>query len=316
MRKLITVLTAFTMLTLSYAGDGKLGGLVFYDYSYDLTEDAEDLNSFALHRVYLTYKQAISDGVSYKFQADIDYKNSPKNLYLKNAKVDWKSPLGKFTIGLQGMNVFNVAEKTWGFRFIEKSPMDAHKFSSSADMGIGYNGKLKNLNYNLMITNGTGYKKSEDDKYKKISAQLIYGEKKLVKKDGYNVGLSVTMEPYEIDSVTTENKTVVALYGGYAASRLRIGAEYDMYTDAGSDVTKQIIAFYTSCRLTDNLEGLVYYDMYDPNTNVDKDGKTYIIAGVNYSPGDGLIITPNIRMTTPEEGDKTTIFKVNFQFKF
>ena len=32
---------------------------------------------------------------------------SPKEIYLKNAKVDWKSPIGKLTLGLQGMNVFN-----------------------------------------------------------------------------------------------------------------------------------------------------------------------------------------------------------------
>ena len=48
------------------------------------------------------------------------------------------------------MNVFNVAEKNWGFRFLEKSPMDYHKFSSSADLGIGYSGKLRLINYNLM----------------------------------------------------------------------------------------------------------------------------------------------------------------------
>ncbi|MBC8256211.1 MAG: hypothetical protein H8E85_02790 [Candidatus Marinimicrobia bacterium] len=316
MRKLITVLTVFTMLTLSYAGDGKVGGLVFYDYSYDLAEDAGNINSFALQRVYFTYKQKISDGISYKFQTDINYKNSPKNLYLKNAKVDWESPLGKFTIGLQGMNVFNVTEKTWGFRFIEKSPMDLHKFSSSADMGIGYNGKFNNLNYSLMITNGTGYKNNEDDEHKKMSVQLVYGEKKLVKKDGYNGGVSFTMEPYEVDSVTTENKTVISLFGGFAGGSLRVGGEFDMLTDAATDITEQIIAFYASYAVTDKLEGLVYIDMFDPNTDTDNDGKTYIIAGMNFSPDEGLIITPNIRMTTPEEGDKTTILTVNFQFKF
>ncbi|MCH7611731.1 MAG: hypothetical protein IIB45_00020 [Candidatus Marinimicrobia bacterium] len=310
------LLTLLTLLTVGFSGDGKIGGLVFYDYTYDLTEDASNVDGFALKRVYFTYSQEISDGISYKFTTDINYKTSPMNLYLKYAKVDWISPIGKLTIGLQGMNVFNVAEKTWGFRFLEKSPMDTHKFSSSADMGIGHSGKFSNLHYNLMITNGTGYKKSENDKYKKISTQLIYGEKKLLKKDGFHFGGVYTYEPYEVDSVTTENKTVVAFFGGFAGGGLRIGGEFDTFTDAGSDVTKQIIAFYASYKLTDNIEGLVYYDMFDPNTNTDKDGETYMIAGVNYYPGKGLIITPNIRLTIPEEGDGTTIFKVNFQFKF
>ena len=81
--------------------------------------------------------------ISYKFQTDIDYKTSPINLYIKNAKVDWNYGKGKLTLGLQGMNMFNVTEKTWGFRFLEKSPMDKYEFSSSADMGIGYSGKFK-----------------------------------------------------------------------------------------------------------------------------------------------------------------------------
>ena len=85
------------------------------------------------------------------------------------------------------MNVFNVAEKTWGFRFLEKSPMDFHGFSSSADLGIGYSGKISKVNYSFLVTNGTGYKKSENDEYKKISTQFVYGEKKLVKQDGYNL---------------------------------------------------------------------------------------------------------------------------------
>ena len=48
-----------------------------------------------------------------------------------------------------------------------------------------------------------------------------------------------------------------------------------------------------------------------------EDGETYIITGFNFYPVKGLIITPNIRMTSFEDGsDSTTIFKMNFQFKF
>ena len=297
---------------------GIFSGVTYFDYTYDLTKDATNDAGFGLNRVYFTYVETLSENISYKFQTDIDYKSSPINVYLKNAKLDWKSPIGKLTFGMQGMNIFNVTEKTWGFRFLQKSAMDKYKFSSSADIGLGYSGKLAgdNLNYSIMYTNGTGYKASEDDEHKKISAQFVYGEKKLVKKDGFNIGTSFSIEPYNSDETTTNNKTVMSFYGGYAGNGLRVGSEFDTHTDDGSDISKQIIAGYASYKLSDNLEGLVYFDMYDPNTSADKDGNTDLIVGLNYKPAKGLTMTPNIRISTPDEGDGTTIFMMNFEFKF
>ena len=142
----------FTTLTIGISQDGKFSGLVFYNYTYDLTENAANDDGFGLNRVYFTYTQDLSKGISYKFQTDIENSDSEfKEVYLKNAMVNWESPIGKLTIGLQGMNVFNVTEKTWGFRFLEKSPMDKHKFSSSADMGIGYSGILSVINYSVLL---------------------------------------------------------------------------------------------------------------------------------------------------------------------
>ena len=181
-------------------GQGQFSGVTYFDYTYDLTEDAVNDAGFGLKRVYFTYQKELSESVSYKFQTDVgqlkiddvsvddDGNVSVSNdktqfvAYLKKAQLDWKTSYGKLTFGMQGMNVFNVTEKTWGFRFLQKSTMDKYKFSSSADIGIGYSGKFNNLNYSLMYTNGCGYKSSENDEHKKISAQLVYGEKKLVKK--------------------------------------------------------------------------------------------------------------------------------------
>ena len=171
-------------------------------------------------------------------------------MYIKNAKVDWKTDFGTLTLGMQGMNVFNVAEKTWGHRFLEKSPMDFHKFSSSADMGVGYSGQFSIIYYSLMITNGSGYKNLENNKYKKISTQLVFGEKKLVKTDGYNAGLVYTIEPYS----DTGKISVIRLFGGYAGNGLRVGGEFDMNIDSGDEVTEQIIATYASYKIFDNIE--------------------------------------------------------------
>ena len=302
---------------------GKISGVGFYDYTYNLTEGAigADKSSFSLNRVYFTYKNSVSDDISFKFQTDVGNVGEDVRLtsYLKKAQLDWKGPIN-ITLGMQGMNMFNVIEKTWGFRFIEKSPMDKHEFSSSADMGVGFSGKISSLSYSILFTNGSGYKKQETDAYKKTSIQLVYGQKKLVKEYGFNMGTSFSYEPYN----PNDTKTVMSFFGGFANScpifssnSFRIGGEFDMHTDSGTDISKQIMALYVSYKAIDNLEGLVYLDMYDPDTDANEDSETYIIAGLNYYPTKGLTITPNIRITSFEDGsDSQTMFKMNFQFKF
>lgn len=87
------------------------------------------------------------------------------------------------------------------------------------------------------------------------------------------------------------------------------------------------MAGYVSYKFSDKINLLGRLDMYDPWTesvddestadiNEAKDNQTNIIAGFNYYPGQGLTITPNIRMSIPEEGDSSTLFMLNFKFKF
>ena len=336
MKKILCVLFMFSAMM----AEGKISGVGFFNYTYNLTDGVydSDKSSFDFNRIYFTYTNTISDQISFKFQTDVgrfDFVDEDDDgnaiiedkpvmghlfSYIKKAQLDWKTSLSKITLGMQGMNVFNVTEKTWGFRFIEKSPMDLHKFSSSADMGIGFSGKISSLSYSLLFTNGSGYKKQETDAYKKTSVQLVYGQKNLVKEVGFNMGTSFSYEPYN----PNDAKTVMSFFGGFANScpifssnSFRIGGEFDMYTDSGTDISKQIMALYVSYKAIDKLEGLVYLDMYDPDTDVSEDSETYIIAGLNYYPTKGLTITPNIRMTSFEDGsDSETMFKMNFQFKF
>ena len=138
-----------SLLLVAIYGQESFSGVTYFDYTYDFENADTNDAGFGLKRVYFTYEKALSKDISYTFQTDVDYKSSPLNVYLKNAKVDWKCGIGKLTLGLQGMNIFNVTEKTWGFRFLEKSAMDKYGFSSSADMGIGYSGKFNNLHYTI-----------------------------------------------------------------------------------------------------------------------------------------------------------------------
>lgn len=303
------LLLVIIMLSLSFAQDAKISALGFYDVTY--TTDVDISNEFEFNRMYFTFVKKMTDVLSYKFQTDVGRKSDDGRLevYLKNAKIDWKTEYGKFVIGLQGMNVFNVQEKTWGYRSIEKSAMDKYKFASSADMGLGYYHKIGAISYNMLVTNGTGYKKSEDDSYKKLSVQVYYGPGKLNSKNGLNAGTVVAYEPYSSDG-GTEAEIIVGVFGGYSFGPFRAGAEFDQLQDSEEDVQIRIVSGYGNYALNDKVSLFGRLDYVDYGD----DSKNYIITGIAVAPEKGLKIMPNIRYTKQNDTDAEIEYKLNFEF--
>ena len=169
-------LIIISLIFLSFAfckGQSAINSKIYFDF----IRQKDGSNEFGIKRAYFTYKNKMSSDLSFILQTDVDYKAEPKSIYIKKASALWKTRYGKLTIGVLGMNMFNIQEKTWGNRFIEKTAMDKNKYSSSADFGIGFSRDLTESIYiSSMVTNGSGYKSSENDKYKKISIQLVSGE--------------------------------------------------------------------------------------------------------------------------------------------
>jgi hypothetical protein len=294
--------------------ESNISGKVFFNHTTDLSEDG--MNAFNMKRAYLTFANDVSESVSYKATYDMGSNDggSAHTAFLKVAMVKWKTSLGKVMIGMQGMNMFKTMENTWGHRFIAKMPMDTYKYSASADLGIGLGRSFGPLSTSALITNGVGYKKAESDSHKKLSIHAVYGESKLNKKDGFNGGLSFSMEPYDKDSLTTENTNVVGIFAGYAGNGFRGGFEFDTKTQEG--VSGQIICIYATYKINDKLSILARLDQVDTDKSKDGDGVQAIIAGIHYSAAKGLTIAPTVRVKAPEEGDSENSIVLNFQFKF
>ena len=282
-----------------------ISGMIVFNYSHSDEDDA--INGFAVKRAYLTVSKEISDDLSFKLQTDVDPNDSPQDIYIKNAKVDWKTGGGKVVIGLQGMNMFKVQETTWGRRYVDKVSMDSFKYSSAADMGVGYYRSIDKLHYSVLLTNGSGYKKSETDSHKKTSLQFVYGEQKLSSKDGFNLGLVFSHEPYDLDDDTEESTNVLGLFGGYANEGIRVGLEWNQRDDSVQDSTDNITSLYMNYDLQSNKSVFLKYNMVSSGD----DDTNYLVAGMEFAPTKGLMIAPNYR----NDGDNSK-FAVNFQFKF
>ena len=294
--------------------DSNVSGKVFFNHTTDLGEGG--MNAFNMKRAYLTYANSVNDKMSYTVTYDMG-KNESGSAYtsfLKVAMVKWKTNIGDVTIGMQGMNMFKTMENTWGHRFIAKMPMDTYGYSASADLGVGLSQSFGSISTSALITNGEGYKKTESAKHKKVSLHAVYGESQLNKKDGFNAGMSLSYEPYDMDSVTTSNSNVMGLFAGYAVNGFRGGFEYDSKTIG--ELSEQINSAYGTYKLNDKWSILGRFDQHDEDTSVDNDVIRAIIAGIHFKVEKGLTISPTLRMTTLEGGDTENAIVVNFQFKF
>ena len=288
--------------------EGKIGGITYFDFI-----SSDDSTAFNFQRQYFGYGGDVSDQVSFKILFDVGRSDSDTRLttYLKKAQVNYKSSFGKFNFGLIGMNTYAVQESNWGYRFIEKSAIDKNKFSSTADLGVGFSKSIiDNLNLSFQIVNGEGFKKPQGDKFQKIAFNATYGESNLIKNDGYNAGVVYTTEQTDTDPIT-----MTSIFGGFAGMGIRIGGEYDMKTIGG--VNSNIVSVSTNYTVRDNIDVFVRYDIYDGDTSNDNNGKDYLVAGIVLTCDGGISVAPNVRTTTYEDETEALIkYKVNFQFKF
>ena len=318
-----------TYISISIAADGKIGGVTYFNYT-----NAEEESPFNFQRQYFGYGGDISDQVSFKILFDVgrtnknDGEDSRLVAFLKKAQFDYSTSYGKISMGLIGMNTYNIQEKNWGYRFIEKSAIDKYRFSSTADLGIGFSRSITDqLNMSLQIVNGEGFKKPQSDKYHKIAFNSTYGERNLVKNSGFNAGVVYTTEQ-------TDNKPniMTSLFGGFAGMGLRLGGQYNVVRDgqtklvvidsvgaigATVELESNIISVSANYAVRNNIDIFARYDMVDDNDITNKNGENYLVTGIVLTCNGGISVAPNVRITTSEdETDSVTEYKINFQFKF
>ena len=265
---------------LSFIIAGDIGGYTIFEYNDD---------AFEINRVYFQYTDDLADDLFLKIRYDVsrDGINGDGKFvaYLKNAYVDWSCKNGGLSsLGLIGTNSYGTQENNWGYRFIEKSPLDKNGFTNTADLGIGYSHSFGNLNINAQILNGEGYKSEQSDTHMATYLRVMYGDGNLNKNDGYNVGLVMTSSEGDTDDVN-----LFGLFGGWASNNLRLGLEYNQYETTD---TEGLMVLYANYSISETLNVFVRNDIMG-NDYHDPDMETSWI-GLVCNPSKGLYISPNI----------------------
>ena len=176
------------IITFGFSYNGSITGVTYFDYTWE-----NDVSAFNFNRQYFNYAIEMSNDMKFKVVFDVgrtangtvescklgvceeNLEDTRLLVFLKKAQLDYKCNWGKTSWGLIGTNTYDVQEKNWGYRFIEKSALDKNKFVSTADLGVGFSKNfMSNLNVGIQYLNGEGYKSPEINFIQKLTIPLNF----------------------------------------------------------------------------------------------------------------------------------------------
>ncbi len=301
-------------------GDGKFSGLMFGDYYYVLsnhTESVEKNNGFWLRRVYFTYDNTLSDKFAMRFRLEMnspgDFKTSSTLVpFVKDAYLAAK--LGKHTLmlGLIGTPLYDNLDEYWGYRPMEKTPIDLFKFGNSREFGVGLKGALDSKNkltYTILAGNGDGLK-SEIGRGK-----AVYGRLNFQPTPSLFFELYADYTNMDNDSSVNILQAFAGLKGSWGRSGLNFGYRHAKQADLSSDL--KFISLFGVYKVSPKLELVGRFDhLLDPNPNGSKidyipmasNAKANVVlAGLGWSLSDSVKVIPNLKYVfynAPESGAK------------
>ncbi len=304
---------------------------VFFDFNTKINQ-GKGASAFEIQRANLGYNYQFSKEVSFTVNTDVGNPNSGDfkyTVYLKNAYVRYNSGGWNIDLGLIGTRNFKVQEDFWGYRFIEKSPQDLYKMSTSADLGVVLSRSFSDkIAADLTVRNGEGYKSLQMDNY-------FY----------YGAGLTVSPDQQTIFRLFYEaapeqlTRSSVSAFAGHNWNKVRIGLEFvkDFREKFIDKENLSCLSTFIAFRISPSFELFARYDdlssashiqVYIPGVighdlasdqawNVANDGGQ-AFTGIEYSPIKGVKTSLNFRSWKPADESKalTSSVYANFEFSF
>jgi hypothetical protein len=313
----------------------KVGGYVIADAYWiagNHNESIKDQHGFWFRRIYLTFDQSISSDFSARVRFEMSQpgnfpeKGEKMSPVVKDAYLKWKLGKTQAIFGLSSTPTWGIVEKTWGYRSVEKTPLDLQKLGSSRDLGLAIKGQFdaKGLvKYHVMYGNGSS-NKSETDKGKSWLASLsLYPTKEIV------------VEIYgDYRNVPDNNDIYTAqLFAAYKTKGFRAGIQFAHQTHKNSEyLSTEVASIFAAAKLSNNWSTFARIDkMFDANPSGHKVSyipfdpttkSTFIVAGLDYSLVKNVSILPNIEVVIYDKNKnalqpKTDVIpRMSFYYKF
>jgi hypothetical protein len=210
--------------------------------------------------------------------------------YVKDAWLKWANANHAALLGLQVTPTFSVIENVWGYRSVEKTPVDLQGMGSSRDMGIGAVGAFgasKKLGYQVLVADGSGTK-SETDRGKKVMGAIDVRPNDKLVIEGY--------ADYE-NRTNDADRTTYQAFAGYQAAKLRAGLQWtkqtrNMVGTGKDDIDLNIYSGFVTAQAS---EKMWVYGRVDRNDDGNPDGpkitffdfakdtpNTFVVGGLDF----------------------------------
>ncbi len=296
----------------SVGENGTFSGQVYTDYYWMAqhhNDDIEAKNGFWFRRIYATYEHALSDAFSTRLRLEMnsagDFTTSAEMIpNVKDAYLKWQNDGHQILAGISSTPTWGLVEDVWGYRSVEKSPLDLYDFGSSRDMGVSFKGNLgpsNKVSYHFFFGNGNS-NRPEIDKGKKLMLALGYQPTEHLVVQGYLDWNDSADNPNETDSQTAQ------LFASYQSDDLNIGALYAYQHRnplvGGSDVNLDLISIFGSMSITSSVNGFLRVDhLFDPymggsgNSYIpfaETAESTFLVGGADIKLEDNISLMPNV----------------------
>jgi len=290
---------------------GKFSGYMFGDYYYNIEHHNPDIkgqDGFWFRRIYFTYDYNIGSGFSSRLRLEMnnngDYENSRAIVpFVKDAYLAYKFVNQKAIFGISPPPTFDLIEKIWGYRSVEKTPLDEQRMASSRDFGLSLKGQFDSkgtFRYHTMIANGSG-NKQEIDQGKSFMLSLSYWLTK-----------EIVLQVYGnyADRDGQANTYITQAFLGYNSKSLHGGLQYSQQVikamnNSLEDIDLSVLSFFLTGNITEKMKLFGRVDrMFEPNpfgediayTPTDSASSFFLfIAGIDFQVVKDVSIMPNIQ---------------------
>lgn len=318
---LLIFLAGLTFSNPIEAGEGKISGVVFGDFAWfaryhPVTGSAttwENKSAFWMRRGYFTYDYTFDEDFSGRFRleaisGDFDDANSAGNAgtadlvrpFVKEASLKWKPNNHAIRLGMITTPTWvGLIEDHWGYRSVERTPLDLQNFGSAVDLGAGWDGGLleNKISYTLVVGNGSGTRFEVNSNKKFYGALTVKPVEKLA------------LQTYGDFEAGTGHTDRFNLYGfvGYTQEKWRLGGLFAyrfVQLAAGGNQKIKLLSGHGAFQIVKRLWGFARVDhLFDPNPNgntiqflpfANNTEATFTVAGVDFDAQKNIHLIPNV----------------------
>jgi hypothetical protein len=308
-RVLISLVLLWTWTAAAQEKPVTIGGHAFLD-AYAVVshhdESIEGASGFWLRRAYVFFDKAFSESVSVRlaFEANSpgDFKTSANiEPFLKDVWVRWKqSPRLELVAGMSPTPLYPTVERVWGYRAVERTPLDLQRMGSSRDLGVAALGRLGRVQYHVMAGNGSGTG-AETNEGKRIGGSVLIP---------LTATTLVEFSGDREDRAGDDDRSTAQVFAAVQRERFRAGVQYAHQSRAASNI--DVLSAFGVVYLRTNVSVLARVDrLFDPNPEGDRisylpfapdSESTLVIAGVDWKVHKNVSVIPNVQMIRYDSG--------------